>query len=48
MLHFAAYEIPKKGGAQLMIMNTIKFRGKAFSTIGGGVDFDSRSAPVHR
>jgi len=31
-----------------MIMNTIKFRGKAFSTSSGGVDFDSRSAPAHR
>ena len=31
-----------------MIINTIQFRGKAFITKSGGVDFDSRSAPAHR
>jgi hypothetical protein len=48
VLHFAELENPEKGGAQLMIINTIQFCGKAFVTQSGGVDFDSRSAPVHR
>jgi hypothetical protein len=30
-----------------MMISTIQFFGKAFTT-SGGVDFDSRSAPVHR
>jgi hypothetical protein len=31
-----------------MMISKIQFFGKAFTTSSGGVDFDSRSAPVHR
>jgi hypothetical protein len=46
MLHFENLEILKKGRAQLMINNTIKFHIKPFIALSGV--FDSRSAPAHR
>jgi len=46
MLHFESLEIPEKGGAQLMVLNTVMFPVGSTSIVKGA--FDLCSAPTPR
>jgi hypothetical protein len=46
MLHLKSKKFIKKGGAQLMVLNTIMVPVGSISIVKGA--FDSRSAPAHR